>query len=130
MAKSIGGPRLARRPGDRPAAPDRGDLVWLTFEPRVGHEQGGRRPALVLSPARYNGRVGLLIACSITSKVKGYAWEVALPTGLPIGGVVLADQVRSLDWHGRQLTPAGRAPADVVEEVGAKLVTLLPLGNG
>src|SRR5512136_3155042 len=82
--------------------PERGDAVWITLDPQAGHEQGGRRPALVLSPAAYNGRVGLALLCPITSQRKGYPFEVALPAGLKIQGVVLADQVKSLDWQIRR----------------------------
>src|SRR3990172_1318707 len=82
--------------------PDRGDAVWLQFDPRLGHEQAGRRPALVLSPRTYNSRVGLALFCPITSQVKGYPFEVPLPTGLRIRGCVLADQIKSLDWRSRK----------------------------
>ena len=81
------------------AAPDRGHVVWLTFNPQAGHEQAGRRPALVLSPKSYNAKVGLMLCCPITSRAKGYPFEVALPADLGIAGVVLADQVKSLDWR-------------------------------
>ena len=77
--------------------PDRGDLVWIDFTPQAGHEQAGRRPGLVLSPRAYHNRTPFVVVCPITSKVKGYPFEVALPPGLPVGGVVLADQVKSLD---------------------------------
>src|SRR5438270_8099109 len=82
--------------------PERGDAIWITLDPRAGHEQAGRRPALVLSPRAYNGRVGLALLCPITSQVKGYPFEVPLPDGLAVAGVVLADQVKSLDWRARQ----------------------------
>src|SRR6202795_4419165 len=72
--------------------PERGDAVWITLDPQAGHEQAGRRPALVLSPSAYNGRVGLALFCPITSQVKGYPFEVPLPAGMPVGGVVGADQ--------------------------------------
>src|SRR5438067_4938950 len=91
--------------------PERGDVVWLAFDPQAGHEQAGRRPAIVLSPAVYNGRSGLALCCPITSQVKGYPFEVAIPPGLSIAGVILADQVKSLDWRARRATPAGRLPA-------------------
>ena len=105
--------------------PERGDAVWLNFTPQVGHEQAGRRPALVLSPAAYNGRVSLAIVCPITSQAKGYPFEVALPVGLPIRGVVLSDQARSLDWRGRQVEFIGRVPAGVIDEVVGKLAALV-----
>ena len=105
--------------------PDRGDLIWLTFTPQAEHEQAGRRPAIVLSPARYNGKVGLALCCPITSPAKEYPFEVRLPEGLNVEGVVLSDQLKSLDWRAREASPAGQAPRDVVLEVLAKLSTLL-----
>lgn len=105
--------------------PDRGHLIWLTFTPQAGHEQAGRRPALVLSPAAYNGKVGLLIACPVTSQSKGYPFEVALPSGLPVSGVVLADQLRSLDWRVREAALICPAPEGVIAETLAKAATLL-----
>ena len=84
-----------------PYVPRRGDIVWLTFNPQADHEQAGRRPAVVLSPLSYNAKVGLAVICPITSAVKGYPFEVNLPHGLPISGVILADQVKSLDWQTR-----------------------------
>ena len=74
-------------------------MIWLTFTPQSGREQAGRRPALVVSPSAYNSKVGLALVCTITSKVKGYPFEVPLPNGVPVQGVVLADQLRSLDWR-------------------------------
>ena len=105
--------------------PDRGDLVWIHFNPQSGHEQAGRRPALVLSPAAYNGRVGLALLCPVTSQVKGYPFEVPLPAGSGIEGVILSDQVKSLDWRARAAERAGGAPESVVQEVLGKLSTLL-----
>ena len=105
--------------------PDCGDLVWLTFTPQAGHEQARRRPALVLSPAAYNGKVGLALLCPITSQVKGYPFEVTVPAGLPVSGVVLADQVKSLDWRARDAALAGKLPAGALEEVLQKLLVLL-----
>ena len=105
--------------------PDRGDLVWLTFDPQSGHEQAGRRPALVLSPKAYNGATSLALMCPVTSRVKGYPFETALPAGPGIGGVVLADQIRSLDWRARKASLAGAAPPEVVADVRAKLAALL-----
>lgn len=105
--------------------PQRGDIVWLNFNPQVGREQAGRRPAVVLSPGSYNGKVGLLLACPITSQVKGYPFEVAIPAGLKIRGVVLSDQVKSLDWRGRETEFVDRLPASAVNEVLAKISALL-----
>lgn len=106
-------------------SPQRGDLIWLTFTPQAGHEQAGRRPALVLSPQNYNSKVGLALLCPVTNQVKGYPFEVALPDGLAVSGVVLADQVRSLDWQVRQAAFACVVPEAVLAEVRAKLMTLL-----
>ena len=106
-------------------APDRGDLVWMTFNPQAGHEQAGRRPAVVLSPAAYNVKVGLALLCPITSQVKGYPFEVLLPAGLPVAGAILSDQVKSLDWRARQVEKLGKLPSDVLGEVLGKLRALL-----
>ena len=84
--------------------PEQGHAIWLTFDPQAGHEQAGRRPAVVLTPAAYNRKTGLILACPVTSKVKAYPFEVSLPAGLPISGVVLADQAKSADWRARQAT--------------------------
>jgi len=105
--------------------PARGDAVWLTFTPQAGHEQAGPRPALVLSPASYNGEVGLAILCPITSQVKGYPFEVATPTGSRLGGVILADQVKSLDWRVRQAEFICKLPRETTAEVLEKLGVLL-----
>lgn len=105
--------------------PDVGDLVWLSFSPQAGREQAGRRPALVLSPRAYNSSSRLCIVSPITSQTKGYPFEVALPDGLPISGVVLSDHVKSSDWEARQIKFIAKAPSDVVHEVRAKLKPLL-----
>ena len=105
--------------------PERGDIVWLQFDPQAGHGQAGKRPALVLSPSAYNGRVGLALLCPITSRQKGYPFEVLLPSGLPVSGVVLADQLRSLDWRVREAALICRAPDPVVAEALAKASALL-----
>src|SRR5580765_4803841 len=81
--------------------PDRGDAVWITLNPQAGHEQAGRRSAVVLSPAAYNGKAGLAILCPITNQIKGYPFEVVLPSGLAVTGAILSDRVKSLDWHAR-----------------------------
>jgi mRNA interferase MazF len=106
-------------------APQRGDLVWVSLNPQAGHEQAGRRPALVVSPIEYNERVGLALMCPVTSRVKGYPFEVALPEDLGISGVVLADQVKNLDWRVRQAEHACTVPQSVVAEVLGKLNALL-----
>jgi mRNA interferase MazF len=105
--------------------PDRGDLIWIILNPQAGHEQSGRRPALVLSPAAYNGRTGLAVLCPVTGRKKGYPFEVELPDIGEVTGVVLADQVRNLDWRARKATSGGTAPAGVVDEVLGKLGTLI-----
>jgi mRNA interferase MazF len=107
--------------------PDAGDLVWLTFDPQAGHEQRGRRPALILSPRAYNSKARLAIACPITNLVKGYPFEVSLPPGGKISGVVLADHVKNLDWHARRLVFEAKAPPDVVTDVRERLRALLGL---
>ena len=105
--------------------PGRGDAVWITLDPQAGHEQAGRRPALVLSPADYNGRVGLALLCPITGQAKGYPFEVPLPEGSPVSGVVLADQVKSLDWRARKAARIGPLPEAVIVQVLRKFNILL-----
>lgn len=105
-------------------APGRGDLIWIQFDPQAGHEQAGRRPALVLSPQRYNEKRGLAILCPITSKVKGNPFEVGFVSG-KLQGVILSDQIKSLDWRTRAGKTEGRVSQDVIEEVLAKAWTLL-----
>jgi len=105
--------------------PERGDVIWITLDPQAGYEQQVRRPALVLSPAAYNGRVGLALLCPITNRAKGYPFEVSLPAGLPVTGVVLADQVKSLDWTVRQCTRIGTLPEQLVNQVLRRLNALL-----
>jgi mRNA interferase MazF len=105
--------------------PDRGDVVWISLNPQAGHEQAGRRPAVVVSPRSYNSKVGLGLFCPITSQVKGYPFEVAIPEGLPVRGVVLADQVKSLDWRAREAEFVARLPVKVGAEVVGKLAVLL-----
>ena len=107
--------------------PDRGDAVWLQFDPRLGHEQAGRRPALVLSPREYNSKVGLVLFCPITSQVKGYPFEVPLPSGFRIHGCVLADQIKSLDWRSRKSVRIATLPTEVLEETLARIFALLDL---
>jgi len=105
--------------------PDRGDIVWLNFNPQAGREQAGHRPALVISPAAYNGKVGLAILCPITSQVKGYPFEVSIPTGLAVQGVILSDQIKSLDWRMRQAERIDLLPDIVFDQVLQKLNVLL-----
>ena len=105
--------------------PKCGDIVWITLNPQAGHEQAGRRPALVLSPTSYNDKTGLVILCPITSIVKGYPFEVLLPEGLPVSGAILSDQVKSLDWRIRNAELLCALPAGIISEVLLKLNTLL-----
>ncbi len=105
--------------------PDRGDVVWLSFNPQAGHEHSGRRPALVLSPSAYNEKVGLAIFCPITNQVKKYPFEVAIPEGFKATGVILSDQVKNLDWRIRKTEFICRIPDEVTEMVMKKLHTLL-----
>jgi mRNA interferase MazF len=109
--------------------PERGDAVWITVDPQAGHEQVGRRPALVLSPSAYNGRFGLALLCPVTSDVKGYPFEVCLPAGSPVSRVVGADQVKSLDWRARKASRLGKVSDEVVAHVLARLHTLLAGGG-
>jgi len=105
--------------------PERGELAWITLNPQAGHEQAGRRPAVVLSPAAYNGKVGLAILCPVTSQVKGYPFEVLIPDGLEVRGAILADQVKSLDWRVREAEKICQLPVRTVNEVLQKLGVLL-----
>ncbi len=110
-----------------PAAyiPQRGDVVWITLNPQAGHEQAGRRPAIVLSPAAYNGKVGLAILCPITNQIKGYPFEVVIPPGLAVTGAILSDRVKSLDWRARNAELICTLSTKTVAEVLQKLGTLL-----
>jgi mRNA interferase MazF len=105
--------------------PARGDLIWLQFHPQAGHEQAGRRPALVISPGSYNRRVGLALCCPVTSQVKGYPFEVPLPPGLGIEGVILSDQIKSLDWRRRSAKRITGVPAEVLQEAVGKILALI-----
>jgi mRNA interferase MazF len=103
--------------------PDAGDIVWLNFTPQAGHEQGGHRPALVLSPAEYNNKTSLMICCPITTQIKNYPFEVLI-AGAP-QNVVLADQVKSLDWRARNTRRKGTVSFEELAEVRAKIVALI-----
>ena len=105
--------------------PDRGDVVWIDFSPQVGHEQSGSRPALIISPASYNGKVGLSLLCPITNQMKGYPFEVSIPSGHEVEGVILSDQVKSLDWKMRGAKFCCRMSASVITDVFKKLGTLV-----
>ncbi|MBI3068454.1 MAG: endoribonuclease MazF [Betaproteobacteria bacterium] len=105
--------------------PDRGEVVWLNFTPHAGHEQAGHRPALVLSPAAYNGKTGLMLCCPITGQVKGYPFEVPLDPRAGVRGVVLSDQVKSLDWRTRQARRKGAVSKEVIDQTLARIRALL-----
>ncbi|MGD9560988.1 MAG: type II toxin-antitoxin system PemK/MazF family toxin [Pyrinomonadaceae bacterium] len=105
--------------------PRRGDAVWLNLDPQSGREQAGRRPVLVLSPSEYNAKVGLALICPITNQAKGYSFEVAVPKGLKIKGVVLSDHVKNADWRTREVDFICRVPHSIVDDVIEKLTVLL-----
>lgn len=105
--------------------PERGDAVWLNFNPQAGREQAGHRPGLVLSPSAYNQRTGLALICPITNRGKEYPFECDLPTGLKIRGVVLSDHLRCLDWRNRRALFITKVPNEVVEEAAAKVTALI-----
>jgi mRNA interferase MazF len=125
---------MAKRTGARPSgascgnaedAPDAGDLIWLSFTPQAGREQAGRNLGLVLSSRSCNGKGGLCLVCPVTHHAKGYAFEVNLPDGPPVQGVVLADHLRSADWRERNSDHIATVPADVLDKVRAKLKPLI-----
>lgn len=105
--------------------PERGDAIWINFNPQAGHEQAGRRPAIVLSPLSYNGKVGLCLLCPITNKAKGYPFEVSIPEDSGVTGVVLSDQAKSLDWRVRNAEYIAELPEAVINKVLKKLKSLL-----
>lgn len=105
--------------------PDRGDAVWINMNPQVGHEQAGRRPAIVLSPSSYNGKVGLALFCPVTNQIKGYPFEVIIPSGLKVTGAILSDQVKNLDWKIRNTEFYDKIPETVILKIFKKLSTLL-----
>lgn len=110
-----------------PPVPELGALGWLMFDPQAGREQAGRRPAIVLSHTRYNEKTGLAVFCPITSRIKGYPFELAVPAGLPLSGVVLCDHLRSLDWSERQWQPICKVPTAFVHDALARTLTLFDL---
>ena len=109
----------------RQYVPDRGDIVWLQFNPQAGHEQAGHRPALVISPRAYNARVGLALFCPVTAQVKGYPFEVILPSGLEAQGAILSDQVKSLDWRERKVKRVCTVPTEILKETVALILALV-----
>jgi mRNA interferase MazF len=107
--------------------PDQGDLVWFDFDPQAGHEQGGRRPAVVLSPKAYNQLIGLALVCPVTNREKGYPFEVKLPIGLPITGVILADHIKSQDWRARRAELIGKLDETMLSATLQRAGSLLQL---
>lgn len=105
--------------------PDSGDLVWLTFDPQAGHEQRGRRPALIISPRAYNSKSSLALLCPITNQSKGYPFEVSIPEGCGVSGVVLADQLKSVDWKAREARKIGTVPSSALDAVRERLAPLI-----
>ncbi len=109
--------------------PDRGDVVKVPLDPTRGHEQSGSRPALVLSPQEYNRRTGMAVVCSVTNKGKGYPFEVQIPPGLAVTGVILSDQIRSLDWVARQATHFATLDEETVNQVVGLILSLIDPGG-
>jgi mRNA interferase MazF len=105
--------------------PERGDVAWISFDPKTGHEQAGRRPAVVLSPGSYNRKVGMALVCPVTSQGKGYGFEVPIPEGLAVSGVVLADHVRNIDWRARKITFVCTLPEETVAEIRQAIIDLM-----
>lgn len=108
-----------------PYIPEKGDIIWINFNPQSGREQAGRRPALVISPTVYNRRVKLIIVCPITTKIKGYPLEVRVPEGLAVSGVILADQIKSLDYQTRQAEFIDKLPDENLVRVISIVTRLL-----
>lgn len=125
MTRSGRDQELATRSGKQGYLPERGDAVWLTFDPQAGHEQAGVRPAVVLSPRAYNERSSLILVVPVTRQIKGYPFEVVLPAGLPIAGAVLSDQIKSVDWRARDARLICSLPENVMKEVLRRAGVLL-----
>ena len=128
MKQQIGEALLGKRSGKSVYVPDQGDIIWIDFDPQAGHEQFGHRPAIVISPMIYNKLPsGLAIVCPITSKVKGYPFEVALCKGMKTEGAVLSDQIKSIDWRVREAKFIEKASPSILSEIVAKLAPLFPI---
>ena len=127
MKKNLPGTVLEKKTGKY--VPSRGDVVWLSFNPQSGHEQSGHRPAIVISPKEYNAKVGLAICCPITSKIKNYPFEVRIILKNKINGVILSDQLKSLDWEKREAKFIAKAPKVVLEETIEKLNLLINIAG-
>ncbi|HEV7921010.1 MAG TPA: endoribonuclease MazF [Thermoanaerobaculia bacterium] len=108
--------------------PERGDVVWLSFDPQAGHEQAGRRPAVILSPSVYNRSSGLAVVVPITSHVKGYPFEVQIPAGSRISGVILTDHLKSVDWRARKAERIGKLPEETLKQALRKAALLIAVG--
>lgn len=106
-------------------SPERGDVIYLNFPEEAGHEQAGRRPAFVLSHSRYNSKVGLAVVCPMTNQIKGYPFEVPIPPGQPVTGVILADQIQSVDWDARDSEYKCHLPEEIIMAVLEKLAFML-----
>lgn len=131
MKQRIGENLLATKSGSTAYIPDRGDIVWLSFDPQAGHEQMKRRPAIIISPMVYNAaKFRLALVCPITHAIKGYPFEVLLPKGMQIKGAILSDQLKSLDWEAREADFIEKVPQlslkPLLQEVSSKVKTLLP----
>jgi mRNA interferase MazF len=124
--RSTGGRQSETKSGST-YCPSAGDFIWIELDPTKGHEQRGRRPAIVLSPQTYNERTGLCLASPITGQAKAYPFEVPIPAGLSVTGVVLADQMRCLSWTARNANLAGRAPIDLLNDVREKIAALIEI---
>jgi mRNA interferase MazF len=119
---------LATKSGKHSYLPNRGDVVWLLFDPQAGHEQAGTRPAVVLSPKSYNERSSLILVVPVTRQVKGYPFEVLLPAGLPITGAVLSDQIKSVDWRARDARLICSLPEAILNSILQRAAILLAAG--
>lgn len=119
---------LATKSGKAPYTPNRGDVVWLTFDPQAGHEQAGVRPAVVLSPRTYNERSSLILVVPVTRQIKGYPFEVVLPPDLPVSGAVLSDQIKSMDWRARDARFVCALPQAIVNGILQRAGVLLSPG--
>lgn len=120
--------QLATKTGSRSYVPERGDVVWLSFDPQAGHEQAGRRPAVVLSPSLYNGSSGLAIFAPVTSQIKGYPFEVIIPAGLSVTGAVLTDHLKSLDWRARKAERICSLSTTTIRQILQRTALLLTAG--
>ena len=111
--------------GKKKYLPDRGDIIWLDFNPRLGREQAGHRPGIVVSPQKFNGLSSLAFVCPITSKIKGFSFEVLLTEGMKTKGAILIHHLRSIDWKARKIKFIEKAPSNVMNEMRAKLKPLI-----